>query len=179
MGTFVTLGEVLEARGSPLEEDEVWCLLLATVEALLDISKKGTLSLCSVLSPGSVLLSANGSVAFKSCVRYEDATSFTAPEVPQGHGASSRSTTEKMVVYSVGMTLYWCVDYQLPQNQVHNSYHMKIMTGKSLSCIAPHTCALSWRACCPSCSRCWRLAKSLSGIFPLGTDVLLFCQTKT
>lgn len=41
MGTFVTLTEVLEARGSPLEEDEVWCLLLATADALLDISKKG------------------------------------------------------------------------------------------------------------------------------------------
>lgn len=41
MGTFVTLAEVLEARGSPLEEDEVWCLLLATTEALLDIPKKG------------------------------------------------------------------------------------------------------------------------------------------
>lgn len=41
MGTFVTLAEVLEARGSPLDEDEVWCLLLATTEALLDISKKG------------------------------------------------------------------------------------------------------------------------------------------
>lgn len=41
MGTFVTLAEVLEARGSPLEEDEVWCLLLATTDALLEISKKG------------------------------------------------------------------------------------------------------------------------------------------
>lgn len=46
MGTFVTLAEVLEARGSPLDEDEVWCLLLATTEALLDISKKGQCS-CS------------------------------------------------------------------------------------------------------------------------------------
>lgn len=41
MGTFVTLAEVLEARGSPLDEDEVWCLLLTTTEALLDISTKG------------------------------------------------------------------------------------------------------------------------------------------
>uniref|UniRef100_A0A3B4XBQ4 FERM and PDZ domain containing 2 n=1 Tax=Seriola lalandi dorsalis TaxID=1841481 RepID=A0A3B4XBQ4_SERLL len=95
MGTFVTLAEVLEARGSPLDEDEVWCLLLATTEALLDISKK---NMCSVLSPGSMLLSANGSLAFKSCVRYEDVASF-------------------MVVYSLGMTLYWCVDYHLPHNQ--------------------------------------------------------------
>ncbi|XP_035812663.2 FERM and PDZ domain-containing protein 2 isoform X2 [Amphiprion ocellaris] len=117
MGTFVTLAEVLEARGSPLEEDEVWCLLLATTDALLDISKKGSGNMCSVLSPGSVLLSANGSLAFKSCARYEDVASFTAPEVQQGHAASSRTAAEKMVVYSLGMTLYWCVDYHLPQNQ--------------------------------------------------------------
>lgn len=41
MGTFVTLAEVLEARGSPLDEDAVWCLLLATTEALMEISQKG------------------------------------------------------------------------------------------------------------------------------------------
>uniref|UniRef100_A0A8C7YI13 KIND domain-containing protein n=1 Tax=Oryzias sinensis TaxID=183150 RepID=A0A8C7YI13_9TELE len=117
MGTFVTLAEVLEARGSPLEEDEVWCLLLATTEALLDIPKKGSGNICSVLSPGSVLLSANGSLAFKSCARYEDVASFTAPELQQGHSAPSRAAAEKMVVYSLGMTLYWCVDYHLPQNQ--------------------------------------------------------------
>ncbi|XP_028264575.1 FERM and PDZ domain-containing protein 2 [Parambassis ranga] len=117
MGTFVTLAEVLEARGSPLEEDEVWCLLLATTDALLEISKKGPGNMCSVLSPGSVLLSANGSLAFKSCARYEDVASFTAPEVQQGHAPSTRTAAERMVVYSLGMTLYWCVDYHLPQNQ--------------------------------------------------------------
>lgn len=52
MGTFVTLAEVLEARGSPLDEDEVWCLLLATTEALLDISKKGQ---CYISSFGLVV----------------------------------------------------------------------------------------------------------------------------
>ncbi|XP_033990713.1 tyrosine-protein phosphatase non-receptor type 13 [Trematomus bernacchii] len=117
MGTFVTLAEVLEARGSPLDEDEVWCLLLATTEALLDISRKGSGNMFSVLSPGSVLLSANGSMAFKSCARYEDVASFIAPEVQPGHNASTSTAAEKMVVYSVGMTLYWCVDYHLPQNQ--------------------------------------------------------------
>ncbi|XP_039991737.1 FERM and PDZ domain-containing protein 2 [Xiphias gladius] len=117
MGTFVTLAEVLEARGLPLDEDEVWCLLLATTEALLDIYKKRSGNMCSVLSPGSVLLSANGSLAFKSCVRYEDIASFMAPEVQQAHAASTRTPAEKMVVYSLGMTLYWCIDYHLPQNQ--------------------------------------------------------------
>ncbi|XP_029311434.1 FERM and PDZ domain-containing protein 2 [Cottoperca gobio] len=117
MGTFVTLAEVLEARGSPLDEDEVWCLLLATTDALLDIYKKGSSKMCSVLSPGSVLLSANGSLAFKSCARHENVASFTAPEAQQGHTATTRTAAEKMVVYSLGMTLYWCVDYHLPQNQ--------------------------------------------------------------
>ncbi|KAM9837391.1 FERM and PDZ domain-containing protein 2 [Aulostomus maculatus] len=117
MGTFVTLAEVLEARGSPLDEDELWCLLLVTAEALLDVSKRGSGNMCSVLSPSSVLLSANGSLAFKSCARYEDVASFTAPEVHQGHTVSTRTAAEKMLVYSLGMTLYWCVDYQLPQNQ--------------------------------------------------------------
>uniref|UniRef100_A0A3B5L179 FERM and PDZ domain containing 2 n=1 Tax=Xiphophorus couchianus TaxID=32473 RepID=A0A3B5L179_9TELE len=115
MGTFVTLTEVLEARGSPLEEDEVWCLLLATADALLDISKKPG-NMCTVLSPGSMLLSANGSLAFKSCARSEDVASYTAPEVQQGLTASTRAAAEK-VVYSLGMTLYWCADYHLPQNQ--------------------------------------------------------------
>ncbi|XP_061564678.1 tyrosine-protein phosphatase non-receptor type 13 isoform X2 [Cololabis saira] len=118
MGTFVTLTEVLEARGSPLEEDEVWCLLLATTDALLEISKKGSGNMCNVLSPGSVLLSSNGSLAFKSCARYEDVASFTAPEVQQGHTVSTRTATEKMAVYSLGMTLYWCLDYHLPQSQL-------------------------------------------------------------
>lgn len=39
--TFVTLAEVLEARGGPLLEEEVWSLLLGTAEALIDVSYKG------------------------------------------------------------------------------------------------------------------------------------------
>lgn len=39
--TFVTLAEVLEARGGPLLEEEVWSLLLGTAESLVDVSYKG------------------------------------------------------------------------------------------------------------------------------------------
>ncbi|CAB1338028.1 unnamed protein product, partial [Coregonus sp. 'balchen'] len=100
MGTFVTLAEVLEARGSPLEEGEVWCLLLGTAEALMDISHKGPGNMCSVLSPGSMLLSATGNLAFKSCARSEDLGSFTAPEVQEGHAASNRTASEKPIQLS-------------------------------------------------------------------------------
>lgn len=39
--TFVTLAEVLEARGGPLEEDEVWAILITSAESLLDIFSTG------------------------------------------------------------------------------------------------------------------------------------------
>ncbi|KAG5280405.1 hypothetical protein AALO_G00088760 [Alosa alosa] len=62
MGTFVTLAEVLEERGAPLEEREVWSVLITATQAL-------------------------------------------------------RDPPAKMSVFSLGMTLYWTVDYQLPSNQ--------------------------------------------------------------
>ncbi|KAI2658860.1 FERM and PDZ domain-containing protein 2 [Labeo rohita] len=117
MSTFVTLAEVLESRGAPLEEDEVWALLFGAAEALIDISSKDPGNMCCVISPGSMLLSGVGSVAFKSCGRSEDVGSFASPEMSQSNTSSRRQATEKMVVYSLGMTLYWAVDYQLPQNQ--------------------------------------------------------------
>ncbi len=43
--TFVTLAEVLEARGGPLLEEEVWSLLLGTAESLVDVSYKGKIIL--------------------------------------------------------------------------------------------------------------------------------------
>ncbi|KAL4641069.1 tyrosine-protein phosphatase non-receptor type 13-like [Arapaima gigas] len=39
--TFVTLAEVLEMRGGPLEEDEIWSLLMGSAESLVDLSSKG------------------------------------------------------------------------------------------------------------------------------------------
>ncbi|XP_036403195.1 tyrosine-protein phosphatase non-receptor type 13 [Megalops cyprinoides] len=115
--TFVTLAEVLEARGGPLEEDEVWSLLLGTAESLVDISYKGHNNMCNIISPGSFLLSASGNLAFKNCVLSDEVRTYTAPEMLQGRTIGTRLAVEKMIIYSLGMTLYWSVDYQLPQNQ--------------------------------------------------------------
>ena len=46
--TFVTLAEVLEARGGPLLEEGVWSLLLGTAESLVDVSYKGKALLISL-----------------------------------------------------------------------------------------------------------------------------------
>ncbi|KAF4090352.1 hypothetical protein AMELA_G00050820 [Ameiurus melas] len=115
--TFVTLAEVLEARGGPLEEDEVWALLLTSAESLLDLFSTGHSNICSIMSPTSLLLSANGTLAFKNCTMTDEACAFTAPEMLQGRSITTRKAMEKMIVYSLGMTLYWSVDYHIPQNQ--------------------------------------------------------------
>ncbi|KTF83723.1 hypothetical protein cypCar_00044361 [Cyprinus carpio] len=97
MSTFVTLAEVLESRGAPLEEDEVWALLLGAAETLISISSKDPGNMCCVISPGSVLLSAVGCIAFKSCGRSEDMGSFASPEMSQSNSSTRRQATEKPV----------------------------------------------------------------------------------
>ncbi|KAM8859679.1 tyrosine-protein phosphatase non-receptor type 13 isoform 2-T2 [Spinachia spinachia] len=115
--TFVTLAEVLEAREGPLLEEEVWSLLLGTAESLVDVSYMGQNNMCNIISPTSLLLSASGTLAFKNCGLSDDVSTFTAPEMLQGRASSTKPAIERMQVYSLGMTLYWSVDFQLPQNQ--------------------------------------------------------------
>uniref|UniRef100_W5M8L4 Uncharacterized protein n=1 Tax=Lepisosteus oculatus TaxID=7918 RepID=W5M8L4_LEPOC len=119
--TFVTLAEVLEVRGGPLEEDDIWSLLLGTTESLLEASYQGRRrfpqGVQNIICPGSLLLSANGSLAIKNSTLNDEVCVFMAPELLQGHALSSRLAMEKVHVYSLGMTLYWSADYHVPQNQ--------------------------------------------------------------
>ncbi|XP_041865921.1 tyrosine-protein phosphatase non-receptor type 13 [Melanotaenia boesemani] len=115
--TFVTLAEVLEARGGPLLEEEVWSLLLGAAECLMDVSYKGHNNMCNIISPTSLLLSATGTLAFKNCGLSDEVSAFAAPEMLQDRASSTKPATDRMLVYSLGMTLYWSVDFHLPQNQ--------------------------------------------------------------
>uniref|UniRef100_A0AAV2JK35 KIND domain-containing protein n=1 Tax=Knipowitschia caucasica TaxID=637954 RepID=A0AAV2JK35_KNICA len=93
--TFVTLAEVLEARGGPLLEEEVWSLLLATAESLVDVAYKGHNNMCTIISPTSLLLSASGTLAFKNCGLSEEVSTFTAPEMLQSR-AGAKPATERV-----------------------------------------------------------------------------------
>ncbi|XP_059677315.1 FERM and PDZ domain-containing protein 2 [Gavia stellata] len=111
----VTLAEVLWAKGSPLEEEEVWALLyLATVQLLEDLHKDP--AIC-VICPWSVLLSAEGNLSFQNNASQTEAVPFSAPELLHRQSKNQRIGLTKMLVYSLGMTLYWSVDYQVPPNQ--------------------------------------------------------------
>ncbi|OPJ84429.1 FERM and PDZ domain-containing protein 2 [Patagioenas fasciata monilis] len=75
----VTLAEVLWAKGSPLEEEEIWALLyLATVQLLEDLHRDP--AIC-VICPWSVLLSAEGTLSFQNNASQTEAVPFSAPEL--------------------------------------------------------------------------------------------------
>uniref|UniRef100_A0A8C5JWF8 FERM and PDZ domain containing 2 n=1 Tax=Junco hyemalis TaxID=40217 RepID=A0A8C5JWF8_JUNHY len=75
----VTLAEVLWAKGSSLEEEEIWALLhLSTRQLLEDLHRDP--AIC-VICPWSVLLSAEGNLFFQNNASQTEAAPFSAPEL--------------------------------------------------------------------------------------------------
>ncbi|XP_014842866.1 PREDICTED: tyrosine-protein phosphatase non-receptor type 13 isoform X3 [Poecilia mexicana] len=114
----VSLAEALEVRGGPLQEEEVWALLSQSAESLQELFNKDPAAMGFIISPWSLLLMPSGNISFTDeYVTQEDLRAFTAPEVMEGNPLNSVSDIEKMHMYSLGMTLFWGADYQIPQSQ--------------------------------------------------------------
>ncbi|MBN3278013.1 PTN13 phosphatase, partial [Polyodon spathula] len=115
----VSLAEALEVRGGPLQEDEIWAILSQSTESLQELLRKADLAaLGFIISPWSLLLLPSGNVSFTDeNVAHQDIRAFTAPEILQGQSLSSLSDIEKIHIYSLGMTLFWGADYEVPQSQ--------------------------------------------------------------
>ncbi|XP_063561481.1 tyrosine-protein phosphatase non-receptor type 13 isoform X10 [Gorilla gorilla gorilla] len=118
----VSLAEALEVRGGPLQEEEIWAVLNQSAESLQELFRKVSLTdpaaLGFIISPWSLLLLPSGSVSFTDeNISNQDLRAFTAPEVLQNQSLTSLSDVEKIHIYSLGMTLYWGADYEVPQSQ--------------------------------------------------------------
>ncbi|XP_075059099.1 tyrosine-protein phosphatase non-receptor type 13 isoform X3 [Mixophyes fleayi] len=115
----VSLAEALEVRGGPLQEEELWAVLNQSAESLQELLRKADpVALGFIISPWSLLLLPSGSVSFTDeNVSNQDLRAFTAPEVLQSKSLSSLADIEKIHIYSLGMTLYWGADYEVPQSQ--------------------------------------------------------------
>ncbi|KAM8871469.1 tyrosine-protein phosphatase non-receptor type 13 isoform 1-T1 [Synchiropus picturatus] len=114
----VSLAEALEVRGGPLQEDEVWAVLSQSAESLQELFRKDPAAMGFIISPWSILLMPSGNISFTDeYVTQQDLRAFTAPEVLDGLTLSSVSDIEKMHMYSLGMTLFWGADYEIPQSQ--------------------------------------------------------------
>ncbi|XP_075854771.1 tyrosine-protein phosphatase non-receptor type 13 isoform X8 [Microcebus murinus] len=118
----VSLAEALEVRGGPLEEEEIWAVLNQSAESLQELFRKVSIAdpaaLGFIISPWSLLLLPSGSVSFTDeNISNQDLRAFTAPEVLQNQSLTSLSDVEKIHIYSLGMTLYWGADHEVPQSQ--------------------------------------------------------------
>ncbi|XP_005161523.1 tyrosine-protein phosphatase non-receptor type 13 isoform X5 [Danio rerio] len=117
----VSLAEALEVRGGPLQEEEVWAVLNQSAESLHELLRRGSAdptALGFIISPWSLLLMPSGNISFTDeNVTQKDLRAFTPPEVLDGLNLSSLSDMEKMHMYSLGMTLFWGADYEIPQSQ--------------------------------------------------------------
>uniref|UniRef100_UPI00358FDFF8 tyrosine-protein phosphatase non-receptor type 13-like isoform X1 n=2 Tax=Myxine glutinosa TaxID=7769 RepID=UPI00358FDFF8 len=116
-----SLAEVLRAEGRPLAEVALWALLTQAAEGLQQLfsteTNHDTLDL--VITPWSLLLHPRGLVVFRrgSHRTGEDISPFAAPECIHGMMTRHHGSIEKMHLYSLGMTLYWAADYQVPETQ--------------------------------------------------------------
>ncbi|XP_006885384.1 PREDICTED: tyrosine-protein phosphatase non-receptor type 13 [Elephantulus edwardii] len=118
----VSLAEALEVRGGPLQEEEIWAVLNQSAESLQELFRKVNITdpaaLGFIISPWSLLLLPSGSVSFTDeNISNQDLRAFTAPEVLQNQSLTSLSDVEKIHIYSLGMTLYWGADHEVPQSQ--------------------------------------------------------------
>ncbi|XP_049741756.1 tyrosine-protein phosphatase non-receptor type 13 isoform X9 [Elephas maximus indicus] len=118
----VSLAEALEVRGGPLQEEEIWAVLNQSAESLQELFRKVSIAdpaaLGFIISPWSLLLLPSGSVSFTDeNISNQDLRAFTAPEVLQNQSLTSLSGVEKIHIYSLGMTLYWGADHEVPQSQ--------------------------------------------------------------
>uniref|UniRef100_A0A3P8TL35 Tyrosine-protein phosphatase non-receptor type 13 n=1 Tax=Amphiprion percula TaxID=161767 RepID=A0A3P8TL35_AMPPE len=114
----VSLAEALEVRGGPLQEEEVWAVLSQSAESLQELFHKDPAAMGFIISPWSLLLMPSGNISFTDeYVTQQDLRAFTAPEVLDGASLTSISDIEKMHMYSLGMTLFWGADYEIPQSQ--------------------------------------------------------------
>uniref|UniRef100_A0A452VNF5 Tyrosine-protein phosphatase non-receptor type 13 n=1 Tax=Ursus maritimus TaxID=29073 RepID=A0A452VNF5_URSMA len=115
----VSLAEALEVRGGPLQEEEIWAVLNQSAESLQELFRKADpAALGFIISPWSLLLLPSGSVSFTDeNISNQDLRAFTAPEVLQNQSLTSLSDVEKIHIYSLGMTLYWGADHEVPQSQ--------------------------------------------------------------
>uniref|UniRef100_A0ABM5FZW2 FERM and PDZ domain-containing protein 2 isoform X3 n=1 Tax=Pogona vitticeps TaxID=103695 RepID=A0ABM5FZW2_9SAUR len=114
MSTTITLAEILHTKGSPLEEEEIWALLLLGAQRLLeDIRREPAYIIC----PWSVLLSTEGTLSFRDNISQTNLAPFKAPEILCDHNIIKHCGLTEMLVYSLGMTLYWSADYQIPASQ--------------------------------------------------------------
>ncbi|XP_028396908.1 tyrosine-protein phosphatase non-receptor type 13-like [Dendronephthya gigantea] len=131
----VTLAEILEVKGSPLNEEEIWAVLSHAGKAIERVlsdgrgKQHGQPSL--VISPDTLVLSHFGHVKISKHIGREKTKNptYRAPELNSRNVSPSDGAVEKMYVYSLGMTLYFAAEYALNKSKMG---HLSVSLGNLL-----------------------------------------------
>ncbi|XP_054717458.1 tyrosine-protein phosphatase non-receptor type 13-like [Uloborus diversus] len=114
---YVSLKEVLEVRGKPLDEWELWGLMYETVQAVLDVFLKGLAASNGLpqylVSADNLLCSANGHV--KLTPNRIETFSYFDPDLPDKKLPSDDCSLEKMYVNSIAQTIQYAANYSLDE----------------------------------------------------------------
>ncbi|XP_059138710.1 tyrosine-protein phosphatase non-receptor type 13-like isoform X2 [Physella acuta] len=118
----LSLSEILETRGGPLKELEIWALLCLCAEALQDIIIKGEVIadvFRHMITPSSLLLKNNGTIMLTEVAHNLHGSLYMAPELQANLKQPFSDTAfEKMFVYSLGRTLQVASEFGLKENEV-------------------------------------------------------------
>ncbi|KAK0044239.1 tyrosine-protein phosphatase non-receptor type 13 [Biomphalaria pfeifferi] len=119
----LSLSEILEARGGPLQELEIWALLCQCAEALQDLIIKGDVfeheAFRHMVTPNSLLIRNNGTISLSEVVQNLQGSLYMAPEFDLNtYHKLSDTAFEKMFVYSVSRTLQVASEFGLKENEV-------------------------------------------------------------
>ncbi|XP_072164796.1 tyrosine-protein phosphatase non-receptor type 13-like [Diadema setosum] len=113
----VSLSEVLQVRGAPLEEEELWSILCQSCKAIQDIFIRGHAVAADgpsfVVSPYTILFNPSGTVKFAESidVTLPNIANYLPPEGIGAHTSFSNAVVEKMYIYALGKSLLWASDY--------------------------------------------------------------------
>ncbi|GFS83111.1 FERM and PDZ domain-containing protein 2 [Nephila pilipes] len=106
----VSLHEVLEVRGQPLEEWELWGILFQTTQAVQDIFLRG--QACKdgepqhLVTPHNLLFTARGRVVLNACFPDKiKETPYWCEELKEENFQSQSSILDKIYVFTIGQTL--------------------------------------------------------------------------
>ncbi|GIY65678.1 FERM and PDZ domain-containing protein 2 [Caerostris darwini] len=113
----VSLNEILEVRGQPLEEWELWSVLFQTTQAVQDIFLRG--QACKdgepqyLVTPHNLLCSARGRIVLNTCFPDKiKGTPYWCQELNNDNFQTQSSVLEKIYVFTIGQTLLHAAHYE-------------------------------------------------------------------
>ena len=112
----MSLISLLQARGAPLGEPELWSILAETT-AFIDVTDTAGLSR-TLINPHTLVLASNGTVHVQMAHHHAGPATniFHSAEQLDLSTATRREDVQKNHLYSLGIVLFYAADFGMPDH---------------------------------------------------------------